>query len=444
MASVHKRSFGYEIRFFFADKRRSFYLGENSDKKTALSVSRKLEKLAFVATHDETPPLEISQWLLSLNDRQHSKLASWGLVKYRSQVAAEIEAKRLAEEAATQAEADTVLTLGKWATEYRSKKASLKPSTIEQIKIAHDNLIEFFTADKPLDEITPGDAEDYRNWLLSKSDVRGKSGIGLARNTARRRIGRAKELFRSAVRHRKITESPFADEVAAVGANVERQVFVPTDWIEACIKKAPCEDWRIILAFARYAGMRNHETLIQRWEDIDIPNRRMIVRSNKTPPERVCPIFPELLPHLMRAREMAKPGAVYVQNRYQVGSNITTTMAKIVKRAGLVPWDKLMQNLRATRETELMALYPIKDVASWLGNSSPVAMKHYAMTMERSFQQATEKGAIGVVPQQVHHSAAIQANPEQSERLEDAEKTAILLLGELAAFSQSCPTRTRT
>jgi hypothetical protein len=33
---------------------------------------------------------------------------------------------------------------------------------------------------------------------------------------------------------------------------------------------------------------------------------------------------------------------------------------------------------KTDRETELFALYPAKDVSNWLGNSVPVAMKHYA------------------------------------------------------------------
>ena len=35
-----------------------------------------------------------------------------------------------------------------------------------------------------------------------------------------------------------------------------------------------------------------------------------------------------------------------------------------------------------------MAKYPAKDVASWLGNSVPVAMQHYAMATDESFQAA--------------------------------------------------------
>lgn len=130
-----------------------------------------------------------------------------------------------------------------------------------------------------------------------------------------------------------IAVNPFADESITVGNSLDRQFFVPADWIERCIMQANCENWRIMLAFARYAGMRSHETRIQRWADIDIPNRKMVVRSNKTPPERVCPIFPELLPHLIRAKEMAPEGAGLVVTRYTADAGISETFKKLIKRA---------------------------------------------------------------------------------------------------------------
>ena len=42
---------------------------------------------------------------------------------------------------------------------------------------------------------------------------------------------------------------------------------------------------------------------------------------------------------------------------------------------------------------ELLAHYPAKDVCSWLGNSPDVANKHYAMTMQASFDRAAREGA---------------------------------------------------
>jgi integrase len=239
-----------------------------------------------------------------------------------------------------------------------------------------------FGDDKRIDTFTAGDAETYRKWLQSHGNERKKYKTGLAKNTVRRMIGRSKQFFKAAMKHEIIHRNPFENEASSVGGNEDRLFLVPAEWIETCIRKAPCEDWRIILAFARYAGMRSHETRIQKWDDIDLVNNVMVVRSNKTPAVRRCPIFPELRPHLLRAREMAPEGAIYVQTRYSHDANITTTLEKIILKAGLTPWPKLMQNLRATRETELLAHYPAKDVTSWLGNSPEVANRHYAMTGE--------------------------------------------------------------
>ena len=99
----------------------------------------------------------------------------------------------------------------------------------------------------------------------------------------------------------------------------------------------------------------------------------------------------------MRAKEMAPAGADLVVTRYTPSAGIYETFKMIVKRAGLTAWPKLMQNLRATRETELIAVYPIKDVFVVAGQfSAPIAMKHYAMTMQWSFERAIANGAGGV------------------------------------------------
>ena len=178
-----------------------------------------------------------------------------------------------------------------------------------------------------------------------------------------------------------------------------------------------------MLAFARYAGMRSHETRIQRWADIDLANNTMIVRSNKTPPIRRSQIFPELRPHLLSAREYAPEGAELVVTRYAAAANVLTTLEKIVTRAGLGPWPKLMQNLRTTRETGLLARYPAKDVTSWLGNSPDVANKHYCMTLQASFDRAVIDGAkiVGVTTTPpaaptTKHADDVEVVPEKTPR----------------------------
>ena len=108
-------------------------------------------------------------------------------------------------------------------------------------------------------------------------------------------------------------------------------------------------------------------------------------------------MFPELASVLNEAYEaafhrLADPSAVVsgpVVTRYRsADQNLRTTFEKIMRRAGLNPWPKPFQNLRATRETELMEIYPAHVVVSWIGHSEKVARQHYLQTTDTHFEKA--------------------------------------------------------
>lgn len=154
--------------------------------------------------------------------------------------------------------------------------------------------------------------------------------------------------------------------------------------LRECWRPAPDTQWRLIFALSRYGGLRcPSEHLALRWEDVDWDRARMLIRSSKTEhheggESRQIPLFPELLPYLRDAFEEAEAGAVYVITKYRDSNcNLRTQLLRIIKRAGLKPWPKLFQNLRATRQTELCERWPEHLVCAWIDNSRPVARKHY-------------------------------------------------------------------
>jgi hypothetical protein len=53
-------------------------------------------------------------------------------------------------------------------------------------------------------------------------------------------------------------------------------------------------------------------------------------------------------------------------------------------------WPKLWQNLRASRETELLCRFCIKDVCNWLGNTPAVELKHYLRADNDALRKATQ------------------------------------------------------
>lgn len=57
---------------------------------------------------------------------------------------------------------------------------------------------------------------------------------------------------------------------------------------------------------------------------------------------------------------------------------------------GAEPWPKLFRNMRASRETELTAEYPLHVVCAWIGNSPAVAQAHYLQVTDADYQRAAE------------------------------------------------------
>jgi integrase len=163
------------------------------------------------------------------------------------------------------------------------------------------------------------------------------------------------------------------------------------------LDNCPDAEWRLIFALARYGGLRiPSELLSVRWADVNLPAGRMTIHSPKTEhhtgkASRVVPIFSELCPYLEDCDALAEPGTEFVINRYrQKNANLRTQLERIIERAGLTPWPKLFQNLRATRATELADEYPEHVAAEWMGHSRKVARKHYWHVTDAHFAKAAK------------------------------------------------------
>ena len=85
---------------------------------------------------------------------------------------------------------------------------------------------------------------------------------------------------------------------------------------------------------------------------------------------------------------------------------IRPRMLEIIWSAGLKEWPKLFQNMRSTRQTELEETFPRHVVCAWIGNSEPVAAKHYLQVTDEHFEQAVQNP--------VQHPAAASRNEQQA------------------------------
>jgi integrase len=220
------------------------------------------------------------------------------------------------------------------------------------------------------------------------------------------------------VRSRLIPSSPFADVKGGAATDKARRVFVTREVTAKVLDACPDAGWRLVVALARFAGIRiPSELLLLTWDDILWDEGKFRVRSPKTEHhegkgERWVPIFPELRPYLEAAFEAAPEGAVHLVGRRNDGVNLRTRLLRIIRRAGCTPWPKLFVNLRASRETELVAVYPLHVVCAWLGNSELIAHKHYLQVTDADFRHAA--GMHQAVQKAVQCGAEAVQNPVQS------------------------------
>ena len=158
------------VKFIGTDRKpHTIHLGK-VPMKTAEEVKGKVEAILAAAFHKVSPDSETAAWLGDIEDTLYGKLVGVGLVPERG-----------ARERAT---------LAAFLDAYIELRADVKLSTKAHLKRARRNLVEFFGAEKPIDEITPADADEFRLHLAETMD---------ANSTVPRICGRAKQFFRYAV-----------------------------------------------------------------------------------------------------------------------------------------------------------------------------------------------------------------------------------------------------
>jgi len=355
--------------------RRIQWFDENGDRKTlrlsktsikaAKSFKLQLERL-IAAQRTGTPlDAQTAQWLNDLPEPSYAKLAGHGLAEPRT---ARIE-----------------YSLGMLIEKCLATK-SIKPSTVIRYSQCRDLLNSYFGADRKIESISNLDADQWRAWLVSK-------GYALAKVSKEVQIARM--FFRQACKWKLIAENPFEGVRTGSQISPERKPYVTVETTLKLIQACPNDDWRCIIALARFAGLRcPSEVLAVRWEDVDWDTHQLRIRSKKTEhhpgkAQRTAPIVPELFRILRDAFERAPVGAERVVNGYAADTmNLGTNLARIVKRAGVEPWPKAFSALRASRSVEIRDQFSDFHRTEWMGHTKLVAEHHYDMVRPDDLDRA--------------------------------------------------------
>ena len=254
MASISKSSNGHRtIQFIDNDSnrtRRTIRLGKCTDRQ-ALAYKIKIEALIAAKIHNAAADDEVSRWLVACDETMHGRIAAAGLCQPRGS-----------------------LSVRGFIDDFLARRTDLKPRTIINLQQTRRHLLAFIDGSRSMRNITPADAEDFRLHLRRakpKPEVLEQlSGAGLGDNTARRLLGRCRQLFTAAIRRGVASSNPFADIECKVQANPERFYFLSRADAARINDACPDATWRLIFALARYGGLRTpSETLALTWSDID-------------------------------------------------------------------------------------------------------------------------------------------------------------------------------
>ncbi len=347
-----------------AGRQKSLRLGR-CKMRTAQNALTGLERVLESRRAGTTIHPDGLAWLAAIDDRIYARVAALGLAEPRK--------------------AAHAVTLGGMLAAFFASVA-VKPATLVRMRQARLALVDHFTEARDVATIDAAGADAWRASLTT---------AGYAAATISRTVLYARQVFRWAIRRGMAKTNPFADLKAGVQTNSARRAFIDRATIAKVIDAAPDAEWRLLIALSRFGGLRvPSEALALVWSDVDWARDALTVRSPKTEhhdgkAERIIPLFEDLREHLHAVFETAPEGSLYVIGRYRQGANLNPHFRRIVKRAGVPQWPRTWHNLRASRQTELAADYPLHTACAWIGNSKAIAAGHYLQVTDADWARAT-------------------------------------------------------
>ncbi|TWU65509.1 site-specific tyrosine recombinase XerC [Crateriforma conspicua] len=367
--SVRGKS-AYKFRITHPDtKKRSWVRLGVVSKADADEAGNRLDELIEAVKYETDLPPRLVSWLSRLPDQVYERLVTLNLVESR--------------------QSTQVPTLEVLLNEYVATK-QWKESTRRSRQQTINDLLKYFKPDRAIDRVKVGEAKAFAAWLQKSKP----GGRGLAAANARKKIKDSREFFAYARECDYIAKNPFAKISLPPASNPDRLFYVTAEMMDAVFQQIKDPEFRLIVALAYYAGFRTpSEATALCWGDIDWERGQMQIRSPKTAHHanhgiRFCPIFEPLEPYLLAVQSSGGKAEdpVVPMLRTRVNSHLRTQFIRYVEQAGLTPWPRIFQNLRATALTDLADAYPINMVCKWLGNQVQVAMDHYVILRRREYE----------------------------------------------------------
>lgn len=234
-----------------------------------------------------------------------------------------------------------------------------------------------------------------------------------------------KMYFKEAIKREYIYRNPFEDiKVELDKEHIEqKRILIPAETlqtVEDWLRENRPTSYYVYWIMIRWTGARKNEPLHLRWDDVDFESHNGIgsirMPSPKTKkkgkPFRIIPMFAGspirevLLAEFERQKETtpAAPSGFVVRdvcalhslNRDKVNwdaINPNTHLKRLIQKAGVKPWIKTCQNLRVTRENELINSgdYRSETVHKWIGHTRKTFEASYATVDPQEFTPLSQR-----------------------------------------------------
>ena len=261
----------------------------------------------------------------------------------------------------------------------------------------------------------------------------------MAENAKRKHIANCRMFFNAAKRRGLIQANPFEAQVSSTAANRSRDRFVSLEETGILLNATTDAQWRLLIALWRLAGLRKMEVFSLTWGDVLWKEGKLRVRSTKTAHRDGCEMryvpLRDVRQYLEDAFQAALPPGKrslpadrsIISKFSSSNGNLDKPFRKIIEDAGLIPWPKLFQNLRASCETQWLKDGERADlVANWIGHSVKVQNMNYvqhtaedvdAFNRKPVFKSGSPGGTVdtrnGAKRQKVAHQVA-HSKPQET------------------------------
>ena len=263
------------------------------------------------------------------------------------------------------AESMPAVTIDRYISVWLGERGpAVKPSTLAFYKASIEKFRVWLAerSTQPLHTITRQHITEYRNHLAES----------LAAKTVNHDLKCVKMLFRAARKDGVITEDPaeFVSIVKNRGATTARRSFTQEE-LRAVVNAAP-DEWKSMIRFGLYTGMRLGDVATLRWSNVDLHRGELRIQTAKTGKPVVLPLAGPLLRHVTSLPAPSDPSQPIHRSACETvlsqgkSGSLSNQFARILAKAGLrveKPHRKGERGSKSRREMSELSFHSLRHTA---------------------------------------------------------------------------------